>query len=98
MTPHLVKWHEQYADRGLRVVEVSNGQMDSLDGLERHLVEEGIEFPVMHDTRGEVCHRFGVGAYPTALLVDREGKVLWHGHPFPGPNLEKRIEAALGST
>ena len=81
MTPHLVKWHEEFADRGLVVVEIDNGGIDALSDLEEHLHEEGIEFPVLHDAGGRICSQFQVTGYPTAYLIDRDGKVVWEGHP-----------------
>jgi len=96
MTPHLVKWHDEYSDRGLRIVEVDNGQMDQLVEVEAHLAEDGIPFPVLHDTRGEVSNRFGILAYPTAYLISRDSQVIWEGHPGDVPDHERMIEAALG--
>ena len=96
MTPHLVKWHDEYSERGLRIVEVDNGQVDELVDVEEHLAEEGIPFPVLHDTDGEVCGRFGILGYPTAYLIGRDGRVIWEGHPGDVPNHERMIEAALG--
>ena len=95
MTPHLVKWHDQYAASGLRVVEISNGQMDELSELREHLLAEGIQFPVLHDTNGEICARFGVSAFPTAFLIGRDGNVIWGGHPADAARHEQMIEQAL---
>lgn len=97
MTPHLVKWHDEYAARGLRVIEINNGLMDELADLEDHLAEEGIRFAVLHDTNGEVTGRFGVSTYPTAYLVGRDGKVIWEGHPGDAADHERLIQQALGS-
>ena len=95
MTPHLVKWNNEFADQGLKVVEIDNGQMDALPELEEHIQQEGIEFPVFHDEQGELCERFGVQAYPTAYLIGRDGKVLWEGHPGDVASHERLIADAL---
>ena len=81
MTPHLVKWHEQFADQGLVIIEVSNGNMDQLDDLREHIAAAGIKFPVIHDTGGRICGEYGAKMYPTAYLIGRDGQVVWEGNP-----------------
>jgi len=81
MTPHLVKWHEQYADQGLVIIEVDNGNRDQLDDLMEHVADAGIKFPVIHDAGGRICSDFGTRLYPTAYLIGRDGKVVWEGNP-----------------
>ena len=81
MTPHLVKWHESYADKGLVVVEIDHGGIDALADLEDHLRQEMIEFPVLHDAGGRICGSYQVTGFPTAYLINRDGEVVWEGHP-----------------
>ncbi len=81
MTPHLVKWHKQFADQGLVIIEIDNGKMDRLEDLREHVSSAGIEFPVIHDAGGRICSEFGARMYPTAYLIDREGQVVWEGNP-----------------
>ena len=41
---------------------------------------------------------FGIDGVPTSLIIDRDGKILWRGHPSDnsdGKDLEGRIEAAI---
>jgi peroxiredoxin len=83
MTPHLVRWHNELAEKGLVIIEVNNGTIDSLADLKQHVSSERIPFAVLHDTDGEVCRTYGVQAYPTAYLMDGSGKVIWEGHPRP---------------
>ena len=95
MTPHLVKWQDKYEDRGFRVIEIDNGQRDSLAELQEHVEEAGIPFSILHDEGGEVCRRYRVRDYPTAYLLDRDRKVIWKGHPSDHEQLERLIESAL---
>ena len=81
MTPHLVKWHEQFADQGLVIIEVDHGGIDQLADLEEHVAEAGIKFPVLHDASGRICGEYGARTFPTAYLINREGEVVWEGHP-----------------
>jgi thiol-disulfide isomerase/thioredoxin len=44
---------------------------------------------------GAVARRFGVTGYPTLVLLDSSGGVLWTGHPNDAAELERIIDAAL---
>jgi thiol-disulfide isomerase/thioredoxin len=45
---------------------------------------------------GAVRDRFGVESYPTAVLLDGAGRVLWQGHPANRAALESAIRQNLG--
>jgi thiol-disulfide isomerase/thioredoxin len=47
-------------------------------------------------TAGSVRDRFGVESYPTAILLDSTGRVLWKGHPGKRAELEAAIKRNLG--
>ena len=97
MTPHLVKWHNEFAGQGLTIVEIDNGLKDRLADLEEHVRREGTAFPVFHDERATLCDRFGVQMYPTAYLIGRDGRVLWEGHPGDVADHERLIAQALSA-
>jgi hypothetical protein len=44
---------------------------------------------------GSVRDRFDVEAYPTAVLMDSSGRVLWKGHPGKRAELESAIKQHL---
>jgi peroxiredoxin len=97
MTPHLVRWHNQWSDDGLVVIEVDNGQIDSLEEVQAHAEEENLPFPILHDAGAEVCDAYGLKAFPVAYLIDETGKVIWEGHPN-GAEAERLIRATLSKT
>ena len=97
MAPHLVRWQSRWADKGLKVVEVEYGQATPLANLRLHLEEARIVHTVCYDATGEITQRYGVGGFPTALIVGRAGKVVWHGFPSENPAaVEKALARALG--
>jgi len=59
---------------------------------EKHKIEE---FALLSDAR-DTAKAYGVTRYPTALLVGKDGKVLWKGHPAAS-DLSSAIEAALAA-
>ena len=96
MQPVLAGWAQQYADKGLVVIDVDNGQRDPLETLKEHLKSAGIPYPVLFDADAKNASAYGVKGFPAAFLIDASGKVVWEG--FPVPEIEgigKLIEKAL---
>jgi thiol-disulfide isomerase/thioredoxin len=48
------------------------------------------------DDPGTLMKRFGVQAFPTLVLIDASGQVLWKGHPRDAAELKRIIDANLG--
>jgi hypothetical protein len=98
MAPHLDRWDERWRAQGLEVVQVENGQATSLAELEGYVSGQGITHPVLYDGGGELAQRYGVTGFPTAVLVSRNGRVLWHGYPTRNlPGLEAAIAKAIAA-
>lgn len=98
MTPHLVKWHEQYSSQGLTVVSVDNGAADPLSAAQKHVERARLPFAVLHDANSALCDLYGVRAYPTQYLIGRDGKVTWQGQGYSdseGVTIEREIRKAL---
>ena len=71
-------WHERYAGQGLTIVGVHTPEFfwekpyDKVAAATRKL---GIGYPIVQDNDHVTWKRFGVWAWPTAVLVDRKGIV-----------------------
>jgi thiol-disulfide isomerase/thioredoxin len=79
--PNLVRWHKDFAAKGLVVIDVSDGSQDDYDHLKKDVEEKGEKFPVLWDKDAAVCLAYGIQAYPQAYLVGVDGKVIWEGSP-----------------
>ena len=71
-------WHERYQAAGLTIVGVHSPEFfwekshDKVLAATRRL---GIRYPVVQDNDHAIWNRWGVRAWPTAVLVDRRGMV-----------------------
>ncbi|MEE9381838.1 MAG: TlpA disulfide reductase family protein [Nannocystaceae bacterium] len=75
--PELARLHRKHSDRGFSVVAVSVDNEDAV-GRVRQLAEAmALPFPIVLDARSHVTGRFDIRAFPTSVLVDREGIVRW---------------------
>lgn len=90
MVPHLNELREKYEDDGLTIVGVTNEEA----GLVRKKVEDAeMEFGVVLVQGSGVDVAYGAGRVPHSVLIGRDGKVAWSGHPS---NLaEERIQKLL---
>ena len=78
MIPQLRAWHERYEQAGLTIVGVHSPEFvwekphDRVVEATRRL---GVRYPVVQDNEFALWKRWGVRAWPTAVVVDRRGVV-----------------------
>ena len=78
MIPQLRAWYEKYEPAGFTIVGVHSPEffwekpLDKVVAATRRL---GIRYPVVQDNDFAIWNRYGVRAWPTAILVDRRGTV-----------------------
>jgi hypothetical protein len=76
--PQLRAWYARYEERGLTVVGVHSPEFlwershDNVVAAARRL---GLRYPVVQDNDFVIWKRYGVRAWPTAVLIDRKGIV-----------------------
>ena len=78
MIPQLRVWHETYERGGLTIVGVHSPEFlweRSYDKVVAETRRFGIRYPVVQDNDFAIWKRFGVRAWPTAVLVDKKGVV-----------------------
>ena len=95
MLPRYGEWLDRFGARGLRVVGVHTPEMDyerNPAALARFVHDEKIRWPVVVDPDEAIWSRFHVAAWPTIVLVDRQGVVR---ATFVGDDESAAIEAAL---
>ena len=69
-------WDENAGD--LVVLGVAGpgiGQEGSAEDIAAFLEENGYTYPVVMDTTGEIFMSYGITAFPTTFMIDREGNV-----------------------
>ena len=88
--PHLNALYEQYHLRGLDVVGISNEDTEPVRAFMRQVP---IRYAVGLDPAQRYQKALKVRAIPHAFLLDRDGKLVWEGHPLSlAPN---QIESVL---
>jgi len=86
--PHLNELYKTYKDRGLVVIGLTDEDKSTIKKFQKDIP---MDYFVAIDDK--LSKEFGVTGIPHALLVDKDGKIVWEGHPM---SLKKDdIEALL---
>ncbi len=77
--PQVQRAHELYADKGLVVIGVHHNSVPA-ERVREFVRKKGLRFPVaLDDADGGTCGAYGVSAFPTKVLIGRDGNVLRAG-------------------
>ena len=98
--PAVKEWDARYRDRGLTIVGVHTPETDSeysLDNVRREVPALGIKYPVVTDNDYQTWKAYGVEAWPTIAVLDKQGRVRWlhvgEGHYEETENVIKTLLA-----
>ena len=78
--PTVKKWDAQYRDKGLTIIGVHTPELDyenNIDNLRREVAALGIKYAVVTDNDYSTWKAYGVEAWPTLFLLDKQGRVRW---------------------
>ena len=76
MTPHLSKVYPELKDKGLEIVSVSIDTKENEDKWRKAMEEDKAPWLQAWDYEKKLPDEYGVLAYPTMFLLDREGRVV----------------------
>lgn len=82
MIPQLRAWHDKYGKAGLTIVGVHTPEFfweRSYGNVVTAVKKLGIRYAVVQDNDSAIWKRFGIWAWPTAVLVDKKG-IIRHSH------------------
>lgn len=78
--PAVKEWDTKYRDRGLTIVGVHTPETDSeysLENVRKEVPALGIKYPVVTDNDYQTWKAYGVEAWPTMVVLDKQGRVRW---------------------
>ena len=97
--PHLTELQKKYGDRGVVVVGVS----DEVSAKVKPFVDEQgakMNYTVAIDrnnaTSDGYMKRYAQNGIPHAFVVDKDGRIAWHGHPMSG--LDRVLDQLAANT
>ena len=97
--PHLTELQAQLADRDVRIMGVTDEKISVVEPFLKRMGDE-MKYTVAIDdeqkTFANYMKAFGIGGIPHAFVIDKEGKLVWQGHPMDG--LNEALEQILAGT
>jgi len=78
--PAIKKWDAQYRDKGLTIIGVHTPELDyerDINNLKHEVAGLGIKYPVVTDNDYSTWKAYGVEAWPTLFVLDKQGGVRW---------------------
>jgi thiol-disulfide isomerase/thioredoxin len=78
--PAVKDWDTRYRDRGLTIVGVHTPEIDNeynIDNVRKEVPGLGIRYPVVTDNDYKTWKAYGVEAWPTIFVLDKQGRVRW---------------------
>lgn len=97
-TPYLQSIHEEYADRGLKVVGISVDNAGALEVVKGFLADNRVSYVQLLDPDMTATEVFSAIGLPASFLVGRDGKLQWirYGPILEGdPDFLQALEEAL---
>ena len=97
--PELVEFQRRYGANGVELVGVvcdESPEVDRRTAASAYVRTQGLNYLLYTEAKAKAVRKqFGVDRYPTLVLIDSTGAVLWNGHPKDMPELEKVVRAEL---
>ncbi len=97
--PYLTQWYKRYHDKGFEVVAIHRPEFD-FEAQPKNVAAAakrfGFTFPVLNDVDSKNWNNYGITAWPTKIIVDPNGKIVYR-HEGEGSYdlIEKQIQAQL---
>ena len=76
--PSVKSWDTRYRDKGLTIIGVHTPELQrerDLDNVRREVAALGIQYPVVTDNDNAIWNAYGVQAWPTWFVIDKQGRV-----------------------
>ena len=100
--PDIQKLYEEYSAQGgdaevviLGIAGPGIGQEGSAEEIAGFMEENGYTYPVLMDTGGEMFTQYGISAFPTTFMIDKDGNV--YGY-VPGQMTEDIMRSIIDQT
>ncbi|MGH9820446.1 MAG: peptide-methionine (R)-S-oxide reductase MsrB [Pyrinomonadaceae bacterium] len=96
--PSVKQFDMNYREKGLTIVGVhtpESGYEKGLDNVQAAVKKLGIKYPVVTDVGYETWNAFGVNAWPTVVILDKQGRIRYTHIGEGAYDTQERVIRAL---
>lgn len=86
--------YDRYKEKGFSILSINQDNQKSVSKVSSYITSMGYSFIVSTDPQGEIAQQFNVQSFPTSLLFEKNGTVVYKAIGYK-PGDEKKIEQAL---
>jgi len=81
---------KKYEDKGVVFLGIDSNVTNSVEDIAKHIEDAGISYPILKDEGNTYADALGAKVTPEIFIVDKEGKLAYHGAPDnrTGPEAE----------
>ena len=96
--PDFEEFYKTYGDKvHFLIVNLTDGQQETVESASAFIEEEGYTFPVYYDTDIDAAMHYGVSAVPVSYFIDAEGRfVAWAQGAMTAEMLQQAMDMLLG--
>lgn len=80
--PKIIELEEEFKNESVSFIGINTDSPRNLAKVRPFVKTHGIEYPVLLDVDQEIMNELLINAFPTFLIVDRKGKVLFTHRGF----------------
>ncbi|MEP6945314.1 MAG: peptide-methionine (R)-S-oxide reductase MsrB [Acidobacteriota bacterium] len=96
--PTVKGFDTKYREKGLTIIGVETPELAKerdLDNVKAAVKQRGIEYPVVTDNESRTWEAFGVNAWPTVVILDKQGRVRYRHVGEGAYNVQDKVIRTL---
>ncbi|MBI2252143.1 MAG: TlpA family protein disulfide reductase, partial [Armatimonadetes bacterium] len=90
--PKLRNLHKEFSAKNFEILAVNIKQKKPV--VSAFMDDRGIKYPVLFDYDGRVAKSYNIFGIPTNIIIDKGGKIIYHGNELP-ENINELIKGLL---
>ena len=69
-------YEEMGADILFMMIDLVDGQRETMEIGARYVADQGFTFPIYYDTKGEAGYNYSISSIPTTIFIDKDGYII----------------------
>lgn len=90
--PVIDEVYKEFGPKGLQVVSLTNEDRATVEAF---AAKSDVTYPLFLDVGGSANQAYGITGIPDAVVIGKNGSIVWRGHPADVQALVAAVERAL---